>query len=616
MQAETDMAVEPSAVRLQVERLQCSSAFSSSDRLLVLLRFVVEEALNGGIGSLKESVIGNAVYGRKPPYDPRIDSTVRVEARRLRNKLRDYYLIEGRRDPVIISLPTGGYVPVFVTNDIDTSQLSIASDQNDQSGPIFKKGAGAALAIMPFRSLSSDPDDESFADGLTDELIFAMGRVQGLRVISRSTVFQYKDRIYSVATLASEQGVDAVLQGTVRREGAIVRATVEVSDPKGFVVWTDRFDASCEEKMLLQEQIATTMLSRFRFDSYQMRTMQISPGPDALHAMAKIYKARQLLDKQTPGALYDALNLFSEVNRSAPDYARGYSGIADCYCDLFRLGMIDHSTAAAAAKPAALRALEMDPQSIEANTAIATISAWLERDRAAAEAGFQKALKLGENARAARIYGVLLTILERHDEAERLFREARSIEPFSAQQDIAEAVSHYQARRFSSLVDAPSDKSRQRKPVEALVYKTLAHIFSGDLAGARSVGTEIEHGAAAHPDLMFASAEIEAWAGESERGLRLLKTENDKVTCFARATLAAALQDEDHSLAALDEAVRRRELSTVWMRTDARFDQLRTSKRFLRLLDGIPGDDPGGESPRTNTAKAQMHVLPLRNRKA
>ncbi len=569
--------LSPDEIRAQLQRLERSALFAGSDRLVVLLRFVVNEALEGKAGSLREAAIGNAVYGRDPPYDPRIDSTVRVEARRLRRKLQEYYDSEGRADAIRITLPTGGYVPAF-------APLRAGDAAQDA---IFEKGSGAALAIMPIRALSGGAEDESFADGLTDELIFAFGRAPGLRVASRSTSFQYKDRPYPLAQLARELGVDGVLQGTMRRDGDMIRVTLEMSDPNGFVVWSDRFDAPDEERMRLQERIAATALSRARFDSSPLRERQTGPRPQALEASALVYRARQLLDQQTPAALQEALGIFARVNHLASDYARGHSGIADVHCDLFRLGLIDRAAAAAAARPAAQRALEIDPRSAEAQCAAATISAWFDWDREAADAGFRKALGFNENARAARVYAVFLTILERHDEAERLFRTARAIEPFSIQQDIAEAISHYQSRRYHLLLDGKAERGAERTHCEVLAAVALAHLFGGRPEGARAIAAGIGDGASGLPDLVFAGAEIEAWLGERDRGRRLLEANEGKASRFARATLAAALRDDERSLEALEETVHRRELSMAWVKTDQRFDHLRALPRFNALLDRI-----------------------------
>ncbi|PZW46668.1 TolB-like protein [Humitalea rosea] len=261
----------PAVVRAELDRLQRSRIFAGSERLLVLLRFIVGEVLEGRGATLKESVIGNAVYGREPPYDPRIDSTVRVEARRLRGKLKAHYDDEGRTDAIRIALPTGGYVPQFLAQSPEAPRPGGAA--------LFRNGLGAALAIMPFRALSGEAGDAAFADGLTDELMFAFARAPGLRLISRSLALQYKDRAYSPARLAAELGVGAVLQGTTRHEAGLIRVMIEASDPRGFIVWSDRFDAPDRDRVRLQEKIAATAVSRARLDSLQMGAMHLSPEP-------------------------------------------------------------------------------------------------------------------------------------------------------------------------------------------------------------------------------------------------------------------------------------------------------------------------------------------------
>jgi TolB-like protein/Tfp pilus assembly protein PilF len=575
----------PSVVRAQVDKIASSSLFGGSERLVVLLRFIVDETLSGRGAVLKEAVIGDAVYGRDPPYDPRIDSTVRVEMRRLRQKIKEYYTGEGKSDRVAIQLPTGRYTPRFTT--MGTAPSPDAEEPGLEA--IFAKGAGARLAILPFRSISTKPDDVSFAEGLTDELMFVMGRAPGFQLASRNATSRYGASFSPAATLAEELGVDAILHGSVRHEGDHIRVTIEVVDTKGFVVWSDRFDAPDADRMQLQEQIAAATLSRARIDHSRVRGMLERPTPAALAANAKIIRARQMLDLQTPAALLDAMKLFTEVSLSAPDYARGHAGVADCVCDLFRLGLIGRVEALETAGAAAAKALRADPESVEAHCALATIAAWLERDPIRAEAVFERAVALGPNARAARIYGVFLTILQRHEEAARLFREARAIEPFSTQQDIAEAISAFQARRFDEFLAAPVRKG-DRRPAEALIFTSLAAVFGGEPERARSLIAEIEDGAAKLPNHRFLRAEIEAWLGEPSRAARLTTTGGPAAPHFPMATLAAARGDEAGCLAALEAAVESRELSTAWLATDIRFDAFRGAPRFMEALARVRPD--------------------------
>lgn len=569
----------PSLIRRQMELIRRSPAFDGSDRLIALLEFIVEETLEGRGRKLKEAVIGNAVYQRDPPYDPRVDSTVRVEVRRLRRKLDEHFAEHGIDDPVIIEIPTGTYTPVFGT----TRSPIISTGQANLQG-IFKPGPGTIIVVLPVRPLSDDIALRECAEQLTEELIFAFGSEPGISVPSRTTTYNYATSARSLSELVGEFGADAVVQGTLLEQAGAIRATLEISDARGIIVSSDRFEEASSDRASLPARVATTLVSRVRFDSTKMRSRRISPGPAAVDTHSKIYRARQLLDRQTPEHIREALAIFSEVADTAPDYARGHSGVADCYCDLFRIGIIDSDTALSNARKAVTRALEIDPESVEAYTALATIQAWLERDRRAAEESFQSALALGRNARAARLYGSYLTILGFPDEAERMFREARRIEPFSRQQDITEAMSRFQSRNFGSMTDSTSPIERRNKPPEALFYLALGNHFGGNADGATAYAEPLGHLLATNPQIVFADAELEAWLGRPGRASHLLKAGNTKASHFAHASIACSIGDAEAVFAHLAFALDGRELATVWLRTDIRFDFVRSTGEFKEIL--------------------------------
>ncbi len=165
-----------------------------------------------------------------------------------------------------------------------------------------------------------------------------------------------------------------MIQGTVRRTAGGLRVTVEVSNARGFVVWSDRFDTPDEELVALEEKIAATVLNRIRPDSSRMRAREIRPSPEALDAMGDIVRGRQLLELQTPESLRQAITMFERVAATAPDYARSHSGIADGVCDMFRLGLILHPEARSRAHEAVRQALRIDPSSFEAHASAATIA--------------------------------------------------------------------------------------------------------------------------------------------------------------------------------------------------------------------------------------------------
>lgn len=244
-------APAPQAVRAQLERLR-GMAFAGSEKLFRFLGFVVEEALAGRGGTLKELVIGIELYGGSVDYDPRIDSAVRVEARRLRRKLETYYAGPGRGDEVIVSIPTGGYAPSFhLRKDVPDTAACGASVQTPPM-----------LAVLPFTALCSH--EAAFAAGVTDEIIYAAERDVHFRVAPRAIMFQFRGSRYSLDEVAARAGSDLVLYGTVRRARDVRRACVELSSRCGQILWSDRIDVSGEGELDAQERLAETILDRLR----------------------------------------------------------------------------------------------------------------------------------------------------------------------------------------------------------------------------------------------------------------------------------------------------------------------------------------------------------------
>ena len=209
------------AIRGQLEKILASEAFARAERMSRFLRFIVHETLSGKGAQLKEYLIGVEVFDRDKSYDPRTDPVVRGEARRLRTKLMEYYEREGKGDAVRIHLPKGSYAVVF--------QSSSDVGPADQT-PISVKStpAGAkSIAVLPFLNLSPNPENEYFSDGLTEEIIHALGRVSGMSVVARTSVFQYKGRAYDVRQIGEQLCVQTVLEGSVRSSGERLRVTAQ-----------------------------------------------------------------------------------------------------------------------------------------------------------------------------------------------------------------------------------------------------------------------------------------------------------------------------------------------------------------------------------------------------
>jgi len=223
---------EAQAVRRQLERILESPGFSRNERLSRFLRFVVEGHLDGKDQELKESVIAIEVFGRRPDFDSKLDPVVRTEAARLRARLNEYYIKEGKADALVIELPKGGYVPRFreveqhqaVTPILEGTRarfstrfwfkLRLACFVTGLAAVgwwwIHHRSEPIAIAVLPLENTGHDPANEYFADGLTDELIRNLSIIEGLAVRSRTSSFGIKGQARNIRGRADIRHITAI----------------------------------------------------------------------------------------------------------------------------------------------------------------------------------------------------------------------------------------------------------------------------------------------------------------------------------------------------------------------------------------------------------------------
>jgi TolB-like protein len=232
------------AVRDEVERVLSSGDFARSERVSRFLRFLVERHLAGRESELKESLIAVELFGRKPDYDPKQDSTVRTEAVRLRAWLGKYYTGEGSQDPVVIELPKGGYALRFRLRE----ERALADHKKRWFLPqlimalagltvaitvlagwwVQHRSPPVAIAVLPLENVSHDPGDAYFADGLTDELIRNLSIIDGLAVRSRTSSFAFKGKPQNVREAGKQLEADYILEGSVLRAGQQLRINAQL----------------------------------------------------------------------------------------------------------------------------------------------------------------------------------------------------------------------------------------------------------------------------------------------------------------------------------------------------------------------------------------------------
>jgi serine/threonine-protein kinase len=355
------------------------------------LRFIVEETLDGHGTQLKEARIGLEVFGRKSDsYDPAIDPIVRVQMGRLRSKLRSYYNGQGAGDHVLIGVPVGSYVATFTARSIDQQ----ASPQ--QAARVTPPSNDLRIAVLPIVNMSADPENQYFCDGLTEELIYRLAQIPQLRVVARTSSFQFKDVARDIRQVGKQLDVSKVLEGSVRKAGNRIRVTVQlINVGDGCHIWSERYEGELTDIFAIHEKISAAIqralqMQMFGSDSQLGQKSQ----PQALESYNHYLQGRFLWKKRTEQGLRAALSHFNQAVQLNPTFARALSGVADCHLMLGMSAAEPPEASMPKAAAAAIAALQLDATLAEAHASLAAVKNCYDWDLVAAEAGYLRALAL------------------------------------------------------------------------------------------------------------------------------------------------------------------------------------------------------------------------------
>jgi serine/threonine-protein kinase len=402
-------------VHSELRKVLGSSTFSKAERLRKLLEFIVRRAVGFPKEPLKETTIGIELYAAREEFDPRISAVVRVDATRLRAKLREYYASEGSADTVMIQLPKGTYVPVFTSRERSQSSPASTPDYT-------------ALAVLPFSNLSPQPE-EYFSDGLTEAIIHALSAVEGLRVVARTSAFAFKHKNADVREIGSALNVGFVLEGSIRKSGEKLRVNVQcVSTSDGYQLWSRRYDHHVHDIFAVQDEIAGEIVKTVCVNTAGRR--HPTEGTDNFEAYDWYLRGRYHLNRQTSDSLHRAIDCFSQALAGRPGYAAAASGQAVAWMLLGLFSMRAPLEAMPKARETAARALAASERAGEALSVAACARAMYDWDWHGADALFQKSLAVQPgNAFSMHMYAMFALLpLARIDEAlRRLMKRVASI---------------------------------------------------------------------------------------------------------------------------------------------------------------------------------------------
>jgi TolB-like protein/Flp pilus assembly protein TadD len=412
----------PEAVRGALQRLLSSRIFAQSVRLSGFLKFGVEAALAGRV-SINEYSIGIDVFEKRSNFDPRIDPIVRVHARRLRSKLKQYYETEGSDDAIEIGLPLRTYVPIFRMRP-KPSVAKRAAAFRPQSEP------ADSILVLPFTHLSPAREEGAyFAEGLTREVIHALSLVKEWRVVAWHAG-NGEQRPPDLRELGRQLNVAVALWGTVRKAQKTLRISVELSSvPDGTVLWSQMYEVEIEDQVAAQERLGRNICQALRSRAV---SAQAAPGPGTPSARARsLYlKGRHLAASRCRASLERSLDFLSSATAAEPQYAAAHSALAETLVLLATEAEYPPWEVMPKAAKAAARARECDPADAEARVALGLVAALYDGDQQAAETEFLRAIELCPAAASLAWYAAAsLTPTGRFPEAIDYLERARELDP-------------------------------------------------------------------------------------------------------------------------------------------------------------------------------------------
>jgi TolB-like protein/DNA-binding winged helix-turn-helix (wHTH) protein/Flp pilus assembly protein TadD len=484
--------------------------------------------------------------------------------------------------------------------------------QRSHFWPRTRQPAGRLmLAVLPFQNLTGDAGQEYFSDGLTEEMIAQLGRLdpERLGVIARTSIMHYKHSQEQLDRIGRELGVQYVMEGSVRRDLDKVRITAQLIQTKDQNrLWARQYDRELSSLLALQGEIAQEIADEIQLTLGEQKRIDISHQaslpPKTSEAYDLYLKGQYFWNKRTPQGFERAIECFQQAISRDPGYARAYAGLADSYALLGGYTLAPQTELMPKARAAALRSLQIDERLPEAHTALALIVQNYDWDWQTAEKEYRRAIELNPNyATAHHWYAEHLTWRGRFDEAFQESERARQLDPLSMIIAADNGVILYSSRqydraieKFRSVLAMEPNFSRASIVINAYVEKGL---FTDALADIEQRRRAVGEG----PSYWLSLTYVYGRSGQQAQARRALgkleqlnRTQQVDPAVIGWAYIAVG--DKDRALAFLEKAYAQHSNALTTLKVEPGYDSLRSDPRFQDLLRrvGLAGETTGGRT--------------------
>ncbi len=502
-----------------------------------------------------------------------------------------------RRAPVVIQAGPARLAGVFGAGML-VALVGFGAYSMVNPGALVRPESIQSIAVLPFNDLSPGQDQEYFADGVTEELINRLGRLQEIKVAGRASSFAFRNRDLGLDAIGQQLGVEAVVEGSVRRDGDQLRVTVELVDvSSGFQIWSDSYDRTVDDIFAIQDDIATAIIDALR--------VQLVPGTSRLRAGTSSVRAHDAYllglarwHARTEDDLLRALEYFRQAVEEDDSYAPAHAGLALTYAVLPAYTDFPVEEAAERGSAEAARALALNAQLAEAHAAIGQIAQSLEWNLEAAEMAYTRALEFQPNyATGHQWYAETLLMMGRLSEAQRELDIAMSLDPL--------AVAARNVKAYLQVV------RREFEPARA-TYRSLLDDNPGYVVGHTGLvllclvtdcpDDALAAARAAYPPAVAAVIQdvVRARYDPTQRdaALEQLNSLDGSLTPSHLALYHIALDDREGALDRLEDTYADgADPNLPFFLVHPLFDPLRRDPRFETIADGLGVEAPLASLP-------------------
>jgi serine/threonine-protein kinase len=453
-----------------------------------------------------------------------------------------------------------------------------------------------SIAVLPFANLSTEKDNEYFSEGLTEEIIMNLSKLQMLKVIARGSTIRYVTEGKTHKQTAIDLGVQYLLEGSVRRQGRELRITAQLTDAlRDVYVWAETYRGTMEDIFDIQEKVAAEIV----------QALQLRLSPDESQNLKKRFtentRAYQLYlqgrffwNKRSDDALKTAIKYFEQAIEEDPHYALAWAGIADSYSLLGEFGNISRKELYPKAEAAVNKALEIDNRLAEVHTSLASLLMLSKWDWANSQKEFKFALELNPNyATAHHWYSQWFLNMGRLEESLRFISRAAELDPVSQAILKDKGLALYYNRQYDEAMEL-ARRTLELDPNYAAAHRLLSLAYQGKGMYDEAIVENQTWGALTgnKVETTVALAQLYAVSGRREEARKLIEVvEQDKILVDqvyrGLALVYAAFGENDAAFACLEKSYERHEEALLSMKVDPKVDPLRSDPRFLALLKKI-----------------------------